>query len=47
MSVIMGLCHEITVLNFGSVIAKGTPVQIRSNSDVVEAYLGQDDEASP
>ena len=43
MSVIMGLCHEITVLNFGSVIGRGTPDQIRKNPEVVEAYLGRDD----
>jgi branched-chain amino acid transport system ATP-binding protein len=45
MSVIMGLCHDITVLNFGSVIAKGTPAEVRTNSDVIEAYLGQDERA--
>lgn len=43
MSVIMGLCHEITVLNFGSVIGRGTPDEIRKNPEVVEAYLGRDD----
>ena len=46
MGVIMGLCHEITVLNFGSVIARGTPDQIRENPAVIEAYLGRD-EGSP
>ena len=46
MSVIMGLCHEITVLNFGSVIARGTPAQIRTNPEVIQAYLGKD-ERSP
>ena len=43
MSMIMGLCHEITVLNFGSVIARGTPAQIRANPEVIEAYLGRDE----
>jgi branched-chain amino acid transport system ATP-binding protein len=43
MSVIMGLCHEIAVLNFGRLIARGTPAQIRANREVIEAYLGQDE----
>jgi branched-chain amino acid transport system ATP-binding protein len=43
MGVIMGLCHEITVLNFGSVIARGTPGEIRTNPEVIEAYLGRDE----
>lgn len=43
MGVIMGLCHEITVLNFGGVIAHGTPDEIRGNPAVIEAYLGTDE----
>jgi branched-chain amino acid transport system ATP-binding protein len=43
MGVIMGVCHEITVLNFGSVIARGTPDEIRANPAVIEAYLGRDE----
>lgn len=42
MHVIMNLCHEIAVLNFGSLIAIGPPDQIRANPKVVEAYLGLD-----
>jgi len=44
MNMIMGLCHEIAVLNFGSVIARGTPSEIRANPEVIEAYLGKDDQ---
>ena len=40
MNLVMGVCEGIAVLNFGKVIAKGTPEQIRNNEAVVEAYLG-------
>ena len=40
MSLVLGLCDEIHVLNFGEVIASGTPAQIRANRTVAEAYLG-------
>jgi branched-chain amino acid transport system ATP-binding protein len=40
MEVVMGLSRSIVVLDFGQKIAEGTPDQIRSNAQVVEAYLG-------
>ncbi|MBD8892494.1 ABC transporter ATP-binding protein [Roseibium litorale] len=40
MRFVMDLCDQITVLNFGKVIAEGEPAAIRSNSAVIEAYLG-------
>ena len=40
MQAVMGLCEEITVLNFGSLLAEGSPETIRANPQVVEAYLG-------
>ena len=40
MSLVMGICEGIAVLNFGQIIAKGTPDQIRSNPEVIKAYLG-------
>ena len=41
MSLVMGICEGIAVLNFGRIIAKGTPDEIRSNPQVIEAYLGK------
>ena len=40
MKAVMGLCHYLTVLNFGQLLAEGTPKEIRSNDKVIEAYMG-------
>ncbi|MDR1930259.1 MAG: ABC transporter ATP-binding protein [Treponema sp.] len=40
MEVIMTLCHNIKVIDFGREIAQGTPDEIRSNPEVIKAYLG-------
>ena len=45
MSLVMGVCEGICVLNFGKIIAKGTADEIQANPAVIEAYLGKRKEA--
>ena len=46
MNLVMGICEGIAVLNYGQIIAKGTPEEIRNNPLVIEAYLGRKEGAA-
>ena len=41
MPMVMEVCNRIVVLNYGRIIAEGTPSEIQNNPEVIRAYLGQ------
>ena len=41
MQLVMGICEKITVLNYGTMLAVGTPQEIQGNPAVIKAYLGE------
>jgi branched-chain amino acid transport system ATP-binding protein len=41
MRLVMNICQNLTVMDFGEVIARGTPKEIQNNPQVIEAYLGR------
>jgi len=44
MNLVMNVCEGIVVVNYGRIIAKGTPEQIKANPAVIEAYLGKEEQ---
>ncbi len=40
-SLVMGICDSLTVLDYGKVIASGKPADVRTHPEVIKAYLGQ------
>jgi branched-chain amino acid transport system ATP-binding protein len=40
MNLVMGICERLVVIDYGMIIAKGTPTEIKNNKKVIEAYLG-------
>ena len=44
MDLVMSICDRIYVLNFGEIVACGSPEEVRNDEDVVRIYLGSDDD---
>ena len=44
MNLVMEVCERLIVLNYGEILTEGKPEVVRTNPDVITAYLGTDDE---
>lgn len=47
MELVMNISDSVSVLNFGEIIADGTPLEVQKNHDVIVAYLGEEEEVQP
>ncbi|NWF98157.1 MAG: ABC transporter ATP-binding protein [Nitrospirae bacterium] len=47
MELVMNISDSVAVLNFGEIIADGTPMEVQKNRDVIVAYLGEEEEVQP
>ena len=43
MKLVGGICEQLTVLNFGTVLAQGNTAEVLNNPEVIKAYIGDDD----
>ena len=43
MKLVSGICEEVTVLNFGQVLAEGETSKVLNDPNVITAYLGEDE----
>ena len=43
MKLVSGICEEVTVLNFGQVLAQGKTSEVLNVPEVIKAYIGEDD----
>jgi len=44
MKLVLGICERLVVLNYGQILASGKPTEVINNPQVVEAYLGKEEE---